>query len=223
MGQFFYLWIYQSLDKKKYLILLLSIFFLLSCHKLNSKNKTIAIQPYGDVKQSLLDTLQQTIEIVYNFETVIVLNKKKIPKTAFINVKSPRYRADSIINILKREKPDSIDYLIGITTKDISTTKRNNSGKILKPEYKYLDWGIFGLGYRPGPSCIVSTYRIKSVNKTKYSERLKKICMHEIGHNLGLPHCVFEERCVMRDAAETIKTVDNVDLTLCSNCKSLLE
>ena len=49
-----------------------------------------------------------------------------------MNIKSPRYRADSILRILKREKPDSIDYLIGILNKDISTTKRDRKGNILK-------------------------------------------------------------------------------------------
>jgi archaemetzincin len=207
----------------KYLLLLYSVFLLLSCHEVSLKKKTIAIQPYGKVKQSIIDTLQHTIETVYNFETVLILENKKLPESAFIRVKSPRYRADSIISILKRKKPDSIDYLIGITSKDISTTKRDNNGKVLKPEFKYLDWGVFGLGYRPGPSCIVSTHRIKSSNKTKFIDRMKKVCMHEIGHNLGLPHCEVGEKCVMRDAAETIKTIDNVNLELCQNCKSLLE
>ena len=51
-------------------------------------------------------------------------------------------------------------------------------------------------------------------------ERLKKVCMHEIGHNLGLPHCEQSTTCVMRDAAEKIATVDNVELKLCEHCKA---
>lgn len=199
------------------------MFIVSSCNKVNTKNMTIGIQPFGNVKQSLIDTLQLTIQNVYNFESVIILNKRVLPKSAFINIKSPRYRADSIIRILKREKPDTINYIIGITNKDISTTKRNNNGEVLQPENKYLDWGIFGLGFRPGPTCILSTFRIKSDNKTKFIDRMKKVCMHEIGHNLGLSHCEVGEKCVMRDAAETIKTIDNVDLALCTHCKSLLE
>jgi len=183
----------------------------------------IGIQPYGNVKQSLIDTIQQTIRQVYAFESVIVLKHKQLPKSAFINIKSPRYRADSIIKILKREKPDTIDYIIGITTKDISTTKRNKHGEVLKPKNKYVDWGIFGLGYRPGPTCLLSTFRIKSENRNKCIDRMKKVCMHEIGHNLGLKHCKTSSKCVMRDAAETIKTIDEVDLKLCLTCKSLIE
>lgn len=183
---------------------------------------TIGIQPIGNVKSSLIDTLQATIQNVYHFESVIVMDKRVLPPSAFISVKSPRYRADSIIRILKREKPDSIDYIIGITNKDISTTKRNRHGKVLQPESKYLDWGIFGLGFRPGPTCILSTFRIKSDHTAQFMDRMKKVCMHEIGHNLGLSHCEVGEKCVMRDAAETIKTIDHVDLELCPNCKSLI-
>jgi len=206
----------------KYLVLLLSIITLMSCHKIDSKKMTIGIQPFGNVRQSLIDTIQQTIQNVCNFETIVVMNRKELPKSAFIRIKSPRYRADSIIRILKREKPDTIDYVIGITNQDISTTKRDLDGKILKPKNKFLDWGIFGLGFRPGPTCVLSTYRLKTNKKNKFIDRMKKVCMHEIGHNLGLPHCTFGEKCVMRDAAETIKTIDNVDLALCSNCESLI-
>jgi len=207
----------------KYLILFLSSFLVFSCYHVDSKKKVLGIQPYGNVKQSLIDTIQQTIQQVYEFESIIILERQALPKSAFINIKSPRYRADSIIKILKREKPDTIDYIIGITTKDISTTKRNNNGEVLKPKSKYVDWGIFGLGYRPGPTCLLSTFRIKSENRNKFIDRMKKVCMHEIGHNLGLKHCKTGSKCVMRDAAETIKTIDEVDLKLCLTCKSLIE
>ena len=54
-----------------------------------------------------------------------------------------RYRADSLIRYLGRfGSADTI--LIGLTNKDISTTK----GQI-------RDWGIMGLGYCPGTSCVV--------------------------------------------------------------------
>jgi archaemetzincin len=209
--------------KMKYFFLLSTFLVLISCGKVETKKKTIAVQGFGNIDQSLIDTIKKTIEEVYDFEKVIILERKPLPKSAFVNIKSPRYRADSILRILKREKPDSIDYVIGILNKDISTTKRDNNGNILKPESRYTDWGIFGLGYRPGPSCILSTYRIKSADENKFLERMKKVCMHEIGHNLGLKHCTHGDKCVMRDAAETIKTVDHVDLKLCDHCSSLVK
>ncbi len=190
--------------------------------EIEKKEKIIGIQTFGIFDKSLIDTIKITIEDIYGHR-VLVLPKMSLPKSAFINVKSPRYRGDTLLRILRRNKPDSINYVLGLTEKDISTTKRDKYGNIKKPKYKYSDWGIFGLGYCPGPSCIVSTYRIKSSDKTKFIERFKKVCIHELGHNMGLRHCKAHDKCVMRDADETIKTVDNENLALCKTCKNLIK
>lgn len=203
------------MKKLFYLILVASC---LSCT--NNTNKTVGIQPYGKFNTILIDTLENTIKQIYGFN-VVTFENKPIPKSTFVNIKSPRYRADKLLAILKEEKPDSIDHVLGLTLKDISTTKKDHWGNTKKPESKYGDWGIFGLGYCPGKSCIVSTHRIKS-NPSKFMERFKKICIHEIGHNLGLEHCPNEE-CVMRDAAESIKTIDLVQLNLCDKCRREIE
>lgn len=181
------------------------------------KTRSIGIQPYDNFDKTLIDTIGITLSHFYRLR-VQVLPNKLIPENAFINIKTPRYRADKIIETLKREKPDSLTFLIGLTNHDISTTKRDRFGNILESELKYIDWGVFGLGYRPGPSCIVSTFRIVDKNKKHFIERLKKIVVHEVGHNLGLNHCE-SDLCVMRDAAETIRTIDKVKLGLCGNCK----
>ena len=202
-------------NKMKNLILFLLTVILLSC---NSKHDSIiGIQVFNGFDAKLADTISKTIKEVYGFDNY-VLQSVEIPKTAFVNIKSPRYRADSLLKYLKRNRPDSIDYVLGLTNYDISTTKKDNYGNVKKPESKYFDWGVFGLGYRPGPSCVVSTFRIQANDKKKYISRLKKISIHEIGHNLGLRHCP-SKHCVMQDAAESIITIDNVSLVLCENCK----
>lgn len=118
---------------------------------------------------------------------------------------------------MRRIKPDTVSHILGLTKVDISVTKYGDDGEIKAPEHKYKDWGIFGLGFRPGASCVVSNYRLKHSNKQKYIDRLKKVTLHELGHNLGLPHCP-DKHCFMRDAAETIKTIDAVELNLCNLC-----
>ena len=95
--------------------------------------------------------------------------------------------------------------------------KKDNNGKIKSPTYKYADWGIMGLAYCPGNSCIVSTFRIKHPDKQKHFTRLKKVAVHEFGHNLGLPHCP-DKSCVMTDAVESVATIDNAQLALCKAC-----
>jgi archaemetzincin len=201
------------------------IFFVIGCSLVactENTPKKIALQPFGNFDASLQDSVLSSIERTYGFE-VVALPSRELPKSAFIHVKSPRYRADSIIRILKREKPNEYDYIIGLTSSDISTTKKDKNGNPLEPKSRYQDWGIFGLGFRPGPSCIASTYRLKTNDSGLLIERLKKVCNHELGHNLGLPHCESSDKCVMKDAAESIKTVDNVYLTLCADCSSKIK
>jgi archaemetzincin len=73
-----------------------------------------------------------------------------------------------------------------------------------------------GLRYRPGNSCVVSTFRLKANNKPLFYKRLEKV-LHELGHNLGLPHCE-NPKCVMTSAAEKISTIDNANASLCDAC-----
>ena len=103
--------------------------------------------------------------------------------------------------------------LLIITEKDIACKK----GKI-------NEWGLFGLGYRPGVTCVVSTFRIrKKVSKDKFNNILVKVCLHEIGHNLGLDHCKSgDHRCMMNDANGTIKEVDKEQIFFCKNCWRLI-
>lgn len=201
----------------KNLLILLIVLVAAGCSK-SHKQKTVAIQSLSSFPEDLRDSIKQSIEDYYNFNTV-VYKDIEIPKEFYTNIKSPRYRADSIIRFLKLTKADSVDHIIGLTIKDISTTKYSDDGKINYSESKYKDWGVFGLGYRPGVSCVVSLFRLKHPNKNILLERIRKVTLHELGHNLGLPHCE-NEHCFMKDAAETIKTIDLVELNLCNNCFS---
>lgn len=190
------------------------LIILISC---NSKEMKIGIQPYEGFDKNLIDIIAKQLRDSYNVD-IVILPSRNLPKSAFVQIKSPRYRADSLLIDLKKNKPDSITYIIGLTTRDISTTKRDKYGKIKEPAKKYSDWGVFGLGYRLGPSCVVSIFRIKISDNELFISRLKKICVHELGHNLGLKHCE-NRNCVMEDAAETIKTIDRVGMELCDDCK----
>jgi archaemetzincin len=126
-----------------------------------------------------------------------------------------------LINLQKKNKVDSLDFVLGLTSKDISVTKKDKWGKVKTPTYKYADWGIMGLAYCPGNSCIVSTFRIQHLNPKTHFTRFKKVAVHEFGHNLGLPHCP-DKTCVMTDAVESVKTIDNAKLELCGKCKAQL-
>lgn len=179
------------------------------------REKKIGILPLENFPNEKLSSISKAIKDEYGFEAYI-LPSQEIPERFFVDVKSPRYRADSIINYVRHIKPDTIDIALAMTDQDISMTKRDSYGEVKKPESKYTDWGVFGLGYLPGESCVVSTFRIQG--KKSFEQRLRKICLHEVGHNLGLPHC-SDPSCFMVDAAESINTVDKAGDHLCARCK----
>ncbi len=199
-------------------ILFIVTILMFSC---SNEPRQIGIQPFGEIDQKVIDSISKILKITYKTK-VVVLNKRALPKEAFVNLKTPRYRADSLLIHLSKNKPDSIDFVLGITSKDISTTKRDNNGNIKKPKSKYLDWGIFGLGYKPGSSCIISTYRLQSVTTNIYLSRIQKIAIHELGHNMGLNHCETEG-CVMQDAVESVKTIDLEGYELCKKCRQRIK
>lgn len=203
------------------LIYLLIITFFISCQNKITSETVVGIQSYKKFPKSQADTLAKVIQEFYQVKT-IVLPEIELPKSAFIQVKSARFRADSIIRIQNRKRLDTIDYILGVTQSDISTTKKDQAGNIKAPKYKYEDWGIMGLAYCPGKSCIVSSFRIQHKNQDIYMTRLKKITVHELGHNFGLSHCP-NKKCVMTDAVESITTIDNAALALCQICKNKIE
>jgi archaemetzincin len=204
---------YKSLTSiSGYFVLVLCIY---SC---SDRNAAIGIQPFKGVESHFIDTIKIALHQTYNKKT-FVLPEIEVPKSTFINVKSPRYRADLLLKYLKDTKNDSISILLGILNQDVSITKKDGDGKAKMPLSKYIDWGIMGLAYMPGESCVVSTFRLRTKNQKLFFTRLKKVSIHEVGHNLGLDHC-STPYCVMQDAAETIKTIDNVSMELCPKCRS---
>jgi len=181
------------------------------------RQKVIGIQPLGNFDKNLAEQASAEIAGAYGVKTVM-MPAIDLPQEAFTTIRRPRYRADRLIAYLRAHKPDTFYTVMGLTNKDISITKRNADGSIKKPESVYVDYGIFGLGYQPGGACVVSTFRYSNVEKTLFRSRFFKIAKHEIGHNLGLPHCPHPT-CIMQDAAETIKTIDRSGEFLCEGCK----
>lgn len=199
------------------------LIILVACTKekpIENEKKIVGIQPYGKFSKADAKIISFAIDSFYRLETKILPNKE-LPKISFTKVKSPRYRADSIISFQNRNIPKNVYYVLGLTEYDISVTKNDKNGKVLEPKWKYCDFGIMGLAYKPGKSAIVSKFRIKSKSHKTEMTRLRKVAIHEFGHNLGLSHCP-DKSCVMTSAAEKLTTIDNEKLALCNTCKKII-
>jgi archaemetzincin len=189
----------------------------LSACNVKLETRQVALMPVGKCDPMCIKISREALKEQYDV-AISVLPPTEMPTGAFVNIKAPRYRADSLIRFGQKIVPDTIDNIMLLTEQDISITKKDILGRTRLPRSKYEDWGVFGLAYHPGRSAVVSTYRLGGKTRLQWEERLRKIVVHEYGHNLGLPHCE-RESCVMRDAAESIRTIDEVGSGLCEQCK----
>lgn len=176
---------------------------LLSCSQkeMTSEPTIIHLQSFDGISETTVNYVYRELEMIH---PGIILNKQiPLSQKSYFKPRN-RYRADSLIKFLLKDTPKG-HKTIAITDKDISTTK----GKV-------PDFGIMGLGYQPGRSCVVSTFRL---SKKNLREQLFKVCIHELGHTEGLPHCPTKN-CYMRDA-EGKNYLDEED-RFCDKCKVVL-
>lgn len=183
----------------RFSLILIAICFLLSCKQ---QPKVLVIQPLGDFPVVQAEKVLEEVSHLYPY----TMMKKNIPFPARAYYKERgRYRADTLIRFLK-ENIGEDSVIVGLSSKDISTTKNG-----------VKDWGIMGLGYRPGNSCVVSTYRLSDKSR---EEQFFKVVLHEIGHTQGLNHCP-EQTCFMRDA-EGGNPLDE-ETGFCERCKDKMK
>jgi archaemetzincin len=174
----------------------------------NSINKidTIHILPFGKVKKSVIDDVVKGLTNFYHKEIVV---EKSIPlDNKLLASSKTRFSADSILKRFKSSK-----NILVITEVDIVHPKEKVTN----------EFGIFGLGFRPGTVCVVSSFRLKKNASPKlFTERLHKVSIHEVGHNLGLHHCTQNPECMMSAAKGTIKLVDHEKIMFCYNCRNII-
>lgn len=162
---------------------------------------TILVQPFTDINPENVAFVAREIKKVY--PNIKILEPINFPENAYYKERN-RYRADSIIKFLQ-EKTKEGYVTVALTSKDISVTK----GKV-------KDFGVMGLGYRPGRACVASTFRLSKENS---NEQFFKVAIHELGHTQGLKHCP-EKTCFMRDAEG--KNPTNEEKDFCKQCKTFL-
>lgn len=199
----------------KLVSILLLLLLLIGCKQRSKKlqnqrieKPVIILQPLNTFSYQTLLFLKDSIEQFYPVR-VQIAKAKEFPVNCYYKPRN-RYRADSTIKWLRQIKPDSIRTIVGITDADISTSKG-----------LYKDFGVMGLGYQPGGSCVISTVRLQKPVTTSLQlrQRLFKVVVHEMGHNFGLSHCP-NQTCIMVDAEGKMKLDKEKDF--CADCKQKL-
>ena len=190
--------------KRLFPLLFFALLNCLSCGRIS----VVYIQPLGGVEKPDIDLVKHSVESFYHIKCIV---KPAVSLTNDILADSKtRYEANRILS-----KYNSNDNLLILTESDIAYENKERHVK---------EWGIFGLAYTPGSTCVISTFRLKrNAPKELFQARLVKVCLHEFGHNLGLKHCTSgDKRCLMNDAKGSIKVVDQEQVFLCEKCRKQL-
>lgn len=191
--------------------LIVVFLFLTSCNSTkNVKEKTIALITLAEKEHEFLPDLKKNIESFYGCKVVIIPHKNA-PVSAY-EMESRYYHADSLLKFLSDYLAPEFDCIQGVLDGDIAINHGINR-----------HWKVFGLGYCPGNSSVISPYRMYGNNASlqQVKQRLLNVSIHEIGHNLGLKHCP-DTACLMKDAKSSIKNIEGKK-TLCVNCKKILD
>lgn len=196
--------------KTLFSFLFILLLFFISCN--NDKKvseKTIALITLAEKEHEFLPDLKKNIESFYGCK-VVILPHKNAPVTAY-NMDSRYYHADSLLKFLSDYITPEYDCIQGILDGDIAINYGSTK-----------HWKVFGLGYCPGNSSVISPYRMYGNNATieQVKQRVLNVSIHEIGHNLGLKHC-SDSACLMKDAKSSIKNIEG-NKTLCNKCKKIL-
>jgi archaemetzincin len=195
---------YCTLSSRIIVSLFVLILFSFTQKAANAKHdagKLLIVQPFNDLPDQQLNYVVKKLRAI--IPSIQVAPRKALPQLAWYKPRN-RYRADSLIHWLGRNTTGD-NVTIGLTSKDISATKGN-----------VRDFGIMGLGFRPGNACVASSFRL---SKNNNSEELFKVAIHELGHTQGLDHCPVKY-CFMRDAEG--KNTTGEEKEFCSDCKQKL-
>ena len=168
----------------------------------------IVLVPFKGADTGIVNEVQTRLRKRLNAE-IRIAQQVYLPSSAYYE-KRRRYVADSLLVFLKKYSNSRSEKVLGISAHDISTKKG-----------QHANYGIMGLGYCPGESCVISSFRVKrsSRNKEHFTRRMTVLALHELGHTYSLPHCK-NDPCLMRDA-EGKMNLDNGE-SYCDDCSFYL-
>ncbi len=161
--------------------------------------------PVGDVPYTDLEFAEEALEAGTGMDFTVT---EPIPlwDEAYLPGRD-QYLITKMVYHVGMNMPGDTIKAVGLTSVDLTMRDRNF---------------LYGMGYLPGPCCILSTAHLRSETtpEWKYRARLFKLLLHEHGHNFGLPHC-RSKKCIMSYSSGAAAT-DKQRMNFCKRCAKWL-
>jgi archaemetzincin len=166
----------------------------------------LILQPMGNIPEMLIEKISEELKNQLRIVTDVAATMG-IPKE-FRDSYRDQYSAERILKFLNENVQGRV---LAITDSDIFAAEMN---------YTY------GQAQMSGSSAVLSTFRLRPefyrnrADNSVLIERAIKESVHEVGHMLGLKHCL-NEKCVM-NFSPTIFNFDKKAKNFCDDCKTKL-
>jgi len=166
----------------------------------------IDIIPIGDVEESLLSFLKQSLFQTFKIQTRI-RNRSFNLSPVYDSARNQYNSSGLLLELINNIPPETLRVL-GVTELDVFI-----------PIFTFL----FGEAQLNGIGALVSTHRLHNQfygipeNKELLKSRLLKEGIHELGHTFGLIHC-FALNCVMKSSTY-VEEIDQKSTHFCRFCE----
>ncbi len=154
--------------------------------------------PFGAIDERVLAVLAGHLQTIVGLNVRIQASEPN-PEYAF-SERRGQYEAGKILHRLT-ELENGAAFRLGVVDIDL---------------YLPILTHVFGESQLGGSAAIVSIYRLRDASGDRFLVRTAKVALHEVGHLLGIVHCI-DTRCLMR-FANRVEILDEIPMRFCRAC-----